>query len=124
MGQAKDRKSEGEDGMKEPDEMLIGMRTFFDEDSDQFAGENSIMRDITERLRSGFGGMVPPVCDEAAETIESLRQQLDDLKVNHKAELVMRDQNSQMYLGNTRQQLAESQALVKVLRDALNYICG
>ncbi len=30
------------------------------------------MSDLTERLRSGFGGMVPPVCDEAANKIERL----------------------------------------------------
>ena len=59
--------------------------------------------------------------------IESLRQQLEELKVNHKAELKVRDQNCQMYLDNTRQQLAECQtnersslAREKVLRDALS----
>lgn len=30
-------------------------------------------RPLTERLRSGFGGMVPPVCDEAANEIERLK---------------------------------------------------
>jgi len=30
--------------------------------------------DLTVRLRRGFGGLVPPVCDEAANTIEELRE--------------------------------------------------
>ena len=28
------------------------------------------MNDLTERLRAGFGGIVPPVCDEAANEID------------------------------------------------------
>lgn len=31
-------------------------------------------RPLTERLRSGFGGLVPPVCDEAANEIERLQR--------------------------------------------------
>ena len=27
-------------------------------------------RHLTERLRSGFGGIVPPICDEAANVID------------------------------------------------------
>ena len=32
---------------------------------------------LIERLRIGFGGMVPPVCDEAADEIERLTYDLD-----------------------------------------------
>lgn len=38
------------------------------------------MDDITVRLRRGFGGLVPPVCDEAANEIDRLR--LKDEKLN------------------------------------------
>lgn len=31
---------------------------------------------LTERLRRGFGGLVPPVCDEAANEIERLQREL------------------------------------------------
>lgn len=34
------------------------------------------MKDITERLRRGFGGLVPPVCDEASNIIDDLRVSL------------------------------------------------
>ena len=34
--------------------------------------------DLKERLRRGFGGMVPPVCDEAANRIEELERKLHD----------------------------------------------
>lgn len=34
-------------------------------------------RPLTERLRSGFGGMVPPICDEAANEIDKLRAVLN-----------------------------------------------
>jgi hypothetical protein len=37
-------------------------------------------RSLTERLRSGFGGLVPPVCDEAANEIERLQRERDDWK--------------------------------------------
>ena len=37
------------------------------------------MSDLTERLRSGFGGMVPPVCDEAATRIESDKATIERL---------------------------------------------
>lgn len=30
------------------------------------------MRPLTQRLRSGFGGLVPPICDEAANKIDNL----------------------------------------------------
>ena len=33
----------------------------------------SKQRPLTERLRRGFGGLVPPVCDEAANEIERLQ---------------------------------------------------
>jgi hypothetical protein len=29
-------------------------------------------RPLTQRLRSGFGGIVPPICDEAANRIDNL----------------------------------------------------
>lgn len=32
--------------------------------------------DIVERLRRGFGGIVPPISDEAANLIEELRFEL------------------------------------------------
>lgn len=77
---------------------------------------------------AAYFGAVQDGVDSQQEIIESLRQQLaneqahikqletgldkaitqlEELKVNHKAELVMRDQNSQMYLDNVRQELAE-----------------
>lgn len=33
-------------------------------------------QDITVRLRRGFGGIVPPICDEAANEIARLRSEL------------------------------------------------
>jgi hypothetical protein len=30
------------------------------------------MRSLSQRLRSGFGGIVPPICDEAANRIDNL----------------------------------------------------
>jgi len=36
------------------------------------------MTDIVERLRRGFGGLVRPICEESANEIESLRQQLSE----------------------------------------------
>ena len=36
------------------------------------------MDDITVRLRRGFGGLVPPVCDEAANEIDRLRGILNE----------------------------------------------
>jgi len=33
-------------------------------------------RPLVERLRSGFGGLVPPVCDEAANELEALALKL------------------------------------------------
>lgn len=45
------------------------------------------MNSLQERLRQGFGGIVPTVCDEAANEIDSLRatnaahaQEIDELK--------------------------------------------
>ena len=38
------------------------------------------MSNLTERLRRGFGGLVPPICDEAANKIETLRTEYSDLK--------------------------------------------
>ena len=35
--------------------------------------------EITIRLRRGFGGLVPPICDEAADYIESLEQRLSGI---------------------------------------------
>ena len=47
------------------------------------------MSDLQTRLRQGFGGMVPPVCDEAANEIDKLRtngaaqaQEIDELKAH------------------------------------------
>lgn len=40
------------------------------------------LRDITEQLRSGFGGLVPPVCDEAAGNIQQLRTELASALAN------------------------------------------
>lgn len=37
------------------------------------------MDDITVRLRRGFGGMVPPVCDEAANEIDRLRLEIKSI---------------------------------------------
>jgi len=34
------------------------------------------MNDLTVRLRTGFGGLVPQVCDEAANEIEKLREHI------------------------------------------------
>lgn len=79
---------------------------------------------ISERIRPGIDA-AEWVCVDVGKleaSYDALSQQLESLKVNHKAELVMRDQNSQMYLDNTRQQLAESQAREKVLRDALEWV--
>ena len=44
--------------------------------------------DLTARLRRGFGGMVPPICDEAANEIEAMRDTIRTanqalLEVNH-----------------------------------------
>jgi hypothetical protein len=38
-------------------------------------------RPLTERLRSGFGGLVPPVCDEAANHIDFLEREVATLRV-------------------------------------------
>jgi hypothetical protein len=46
--------------------------------------------DICERLRRGFGGLAPPVCDEAANEIERLRLELAENKrinMDHKLSL-------------------------------------
>jgi len=81
-------------------------------------------------LRQQFANSVESAWHE--KMVSDFQNQIEELKVNHKAELVMRDQNSQMYLDNTRQQLQErerllaesqevaasSQAREKVLRDA------
>jgi len=38
------------------------------------------MDDLIVRLRRGFGGIVPPVSDEAANAIESLQDRITSLK--------------------------------------------
>jgi len=44
--------------------------------------------DICVRLRRGFGGLVPPICDESANTIAQLREMsaelLAALKYSHR----------------------------------------
>lgn len=41
--------------------------------------------DMLRRLRSGFGGLVPPVCDEAANEIERLTALCDQQKRDNAA---------------------------------------
>ena len=35
---------------------------------------------LVQRLRAGFGGLVPAVCDEAANELERMQQEIERLK--------------------------------------------
>lgn len=60
------------------------------------------MSDLIERLRRGFGGIVPRVCDEAANEIESLQSRLGRGKnrlLNLVAELEQRERGTTHWEG-------------------------